>query len=178
MPGWVVGEGRYVYGLEEWYRTYDVPTGAYLELARGERLGTVVIRRRSRRPRREWVWVASPVDGRLIFEMRKRLIACEHDELIVVAGEAPEVMDTVWAHTHEQRLSLSQLIADMFPELAKLSPQGAVHATTLCNAVNFAKRIPPGPLLAELVTSGVHAPVGDNYWVLYTGPGGVGSADE
>ncbi|MCK4471972.1 MAG: hypothetical protein KAW49_09330 [Anaerolineae bacterium] len=178
MPGWVVGEGRYVYGLEEWYRTYDVPTGAYLELARGERPGTVVIRRRSRRPRREWVWVASPVDGRLTFEMRKVLIACEHDELIVVAGEAPEVMDTVWAHTHEQGLSLSQLIADMFPELAKLSPQGAVHATTLCNAVNFAKRVPPGPLLAELVTSGVHAPVGDNYWVLYTGPGGVGSADE
>lgn len=178
MPGWVVGEGRYVYGLEEWYRTYDVSTGAYLELTRGERSGTVIIRRRSHRPRREWVWVALPVEGRLTFGMRKRLITCERDELIVVAAEAPEAMDTVWVYTHERGLSLSRLVADIFPELAKLSPQGAVHATTLCNAVNFAMRTPPGPLLAELVISGVHAPVGDNYWVLYAGTSGVRRADE
>ena len=178
MPGWVVGEGRYIYGLEEWYRTYDVPTGAYLELARGEKPGTVMIRRRSRRPRREWVWIALPVNGRLTFGMRKRLIACEHDALVVVAGEDIGAMDAVWARTHEEGLSLSQLIADIFPELAKLSPQGTVHAATLCNAVNFAMRTPPGPLLAELVTSGVHAPVGDNYWVLYADLSGSRSADE
>jgi len=178
MPGWVVREGRYVYGLEEWYRTHAVTTGAYLELARGEKSGTVAIRRRSHRPRREWVWVALPVEGRLTFEMRKMLITCEHDELIIVAGEDPEVMDTVWARAHEQRLPLSQLIAAIFPELAKLSPQGAVHAATLCNAVNIAMRTPPGPLLAELVTSDVYAPVGDNYWVLHTGSSGIRSADE
>ncbi|MDY6877756.1 MAG: hypothetical protein SWK90_16365 [Chloroflexota bacterium] len=178
MPGWVMGEGRYVYGLAEWYRTYDVPTGAYLELIQGEKPGTVVIRRRSHRPRREWVWVALPVEGRLVFGMRKRLISCERDELVVMATEALEAMDTVWTYAHERGLALSQLVADIFPELAKLSPQGTVHATTLCNAVNFVMRTPPGPLLAELVTSGVYAPVGDNYWVLYTGTGGVRRGDE
>ena len=177
MPGWVVREGRYVYGLEEWYRTHEVPTGAYLELARGEKPGTVVIRRRSHRPRREWVWVALPMNGRLTFGMRKRLIACKHDELIVVA-ENPTGMDTVWAPTREQGLALSQLIAEIFPELAKLSPQGTVHATTLCNAVNITMRTPPGPLLAELVTSDVYAPVGNNYWVLHAGPSGIRSANE
>lgn len=178
MRGWVVRQGRYVYGLEEWYRTYDIPAGAYLELARGEEPATVVIRRRSRRPRREWIRVALPVEGRLTFEMRKKLIACEYDELMIVAEEDPEAIDIVWTRTHERGLSLSQLIAHIFPELAKLSPQGTVHAATLYSAVNVAMRTPPGPLLAELVTSGVYAPVGDNYWVSYVAPGGIKSTDE
>jgi hypothetical protein len=173
MPTWVVREGRYVYGLEEWYRANDVLPGSYLELARGEKPGTVVIRQRGRRPRREWVRVALPVGGHLTFEVRKKLIACEYDELMIVAEEDSTAMDAVWTRTHEQELPLSRLIAEIFPELAKLSPQGTVHAATLYSAVNVAMRTPPGPLLAELVVSGVYAPVGDNYWVLHTGPSGV-----
>ena len=172
-PGWVVREGRYVYGLEEWYRTRNIPVGAYLELARGKEPGTVMIRQRSRRPRREWVRIVLPTEGRLTFEMRKELIACEYDELMIVTGEDPEVMDTVWTRTQEQGLSLSQLIAEIFPQLAKLSPQGTVHAATLYSALNVAMRTSPGSLLAELVASDVYAPVGDNYWVLRVGPGGV-----
>jgi hypothetical protein len=105
--------------------------------------------------------------------MRKQLIACEYDELMIMTEESPEAMDTVWTRTHEQGLPLRQLISEVFPELAKLSPQGTVHAATLYGAVNMAMRTPPGPLLAELVVSGVYAPVGDNYWVLHAGPGGV-----
>jgi hypothetical protein len=172
MPGWVVREGRYVYGLEEWYRTCDIPVGAYLELARGEKPGTVAIQRRGRRPRREWVRVVLS-ERRLTFEMRKKLIACEYDELMIVVEEDSEAADTVWTRMHEQELPLNQLIVEIFPELAKLSPQGTVHAATLYSAVNFAMRTPPGPLLAELVTSGRYAPVGDNYWVLHASRGGV-----
>jgi len=174
MPAWVVREGRYVYGLEEWYRTYDIPVGAYLELARGEKPGTVNIRRRGRRSRREWIRVALPIEGRLTFEMRKKLIACEYDELmIVVTEEDPEAVDVVWTRTHEQGLSLGQLIAEIFPELAKLSPQGTVHASTLYSMVNIAMRTHPGPMLAALVANSAYSPVGDNYWVLRVGPGGV-----
>ena len=173
MPAWVVREGRYVYGLEDWYRANDIPAGAYLELSRGEKPGTVVIQARGRRPRREWVRVALPFEGQLTFEVRKKLIACEYDDLMIVAEEDPVAMDEVWARTHQQNIPLSELIAEMFPELAKLSPQGTVHAATLYSAVNVAMRTPPGPLLAELVVSGLYAPVGDNYWVLRTGPSGV-----
>ena len=173
MAAWVVREGHYIYGLEEWYRANDIPTGAYLELARGEKTGSVVIRKRSRRPRREWVRVALPVEGQLTFEMRKQLIACEYDELMIVAEEDTAGMDLVWTRTHEQELALNRLIADVFPELAKLSPQGTVHAATLYSAINVAMRTPPGPLLAELVVSDTYAPVGDNYWVLRTSPSGV-----
>jgi len=170
MPGWVVREGRYVYGLEEWYRTYDVPVGAYLELARGEKPGTVVVRRRSRRPRREWIRVALPEEEWLTFEMRKQLIACKYDELVIVAEEESEALEGVWTRVHEEGFSLSQLVAEIFPELAKLSPQGTVHAATLYSAVNVAMRAPPGPMLAELAASEMYAPVGDNYWILRVGP--------
>ena len=173
IPAWAVREGRYAFGLEEWYRTHKVPVGAYLELARGERPGTVVVQRRGRRPRREWIRIALPVEGQLTFEMRKELIACEYDELMIVTEEDPQAMDVVWARTREQGLLLSQLIAEIFPQLAKLSPQGTVHAATLYSAINVAMRTPPGPMLAELVVSGTHAPVGDNYWVLRAGPSGV-----
>ena len=173
IPAWVVREGRYVVGLEEWYQSNDVPPGAYLELARGEQPGTVVIQRRSRRPRREWVRVALPVEGHLTFEVRKKLIGCEYDELMIVAEEDPVATEAVWARAHEHNLTLSELIAEIFPELAKLSPQGTVHAATLYSAVNVVMRTPPGPLLAELVVSGLYAPVGDNYWVLHTHPSEV-----
>ena len=71
--------------------------------------------------------------------------------------------------TGEPLIRMKQLIAEIFPELAKLSPQGTVHAATLYSAVNIAMRTPPGPMLAELVSSGEYSPVGDNYWVLRVG---------
>ncbi|MCX7680688.1 MAG: hypothetical protein N2508_01760 [Anaerolineae bacterium] len=166
MPAWVVREGRYVYGLEEWYETYHVPVGAYIELMHGEQPGIVKLRLQNRRPRREWIRVALPVEGRLTFEMRKQMIPCAYDELMILAGEDSAAMEAVWARVQRERISLKQLIAEIFPELAKLSPQGTVHAATLYSAVNVALRTPPGPMLAELVSSGLYSPVGDNYWVL------------
>lgn len=166
MPGWVVRENRYVYGLEEWYKKSDLLVGTYLELERGKEPGTVVVRPRSRRSRREWIRVALPVEGKLIFEMRKQLVACDYDELMIVAENAPQTMEKIWDDVRERGLALDKLVAEIFPELAKLSPQGTVHAATLYSAVNVIMRIPPGPLLEELVSGETFAPVGDNYWVL------------
>ncbi len=166
IPAWVVREGRYVYGLEEWYRANDIPTGAYLDFEKGARPGEVIIRRRVRRRRSEWVRTILPVEGRLTFEMRKQLISCQYDELMIVTEGHPQAVDQVWEQVRRQKPSLSDLITDIFPELAKLSPQGTVHAATLYSALNVAIRVPPGPMLAELVSSGVYSPVGDNYWVL------------
>lgn len=172
MPGWVVHERRYVYGLEEWYEKHDVLVGTYLELERGEKPGRVVVRLRSHRARREWVRIALPVEGRLTFETRKQLIVCDYDELMIVAEENPQALEKIWISAREQGTPLSHLIAEIFPELAKLSPQGTVHAAALYSAVNVITRMPPGPLLAELVIGDTYAPVGDNYWVLRTSPDG------
>jgi hypothetical protein len=167
MPGWVVREKRYIYGLEEWYQSHDIPVGAYLELKQGKASGTVIIRPRRHRSRREWVRVALPIDGHLTFEMRKELITCDYDELMIVTEEDRDEMEKVKNRAQEQALSLEQLVAEVFPELAKLSPQGTVHAATLYSAINVIRRTPPGPLLAELSTNNTYVPVGDNYWVLH-----------
>ena len=173
IPGWVVREGRYIHGLGEWYATYDVPVGAYLKLSRGEKPGTVVLQRLSRRPRREWVRVALAADRQVTFEMRKKLISCKYDELMIVVPDDSEAMDAGWIRASKQRLSLDGLIGEILPELAKLSPQGTVHAATLYSAINTIMRTPPGPLLAELVANNTYAPVGDNYWVLRVDSGTI-----
>ena len=170
MPGWVVCEDRYVCGLEEWYEENGILVGTYLELEQSEDPGKILVRPRKRRSRREWVRVALPVDGRLTFEMRKQLITCDYDELLIVAEESPDAMKEIQTKVRENNLSLNRLVAEIFPELAKLSTQGNVHAATLYSAANFVLRTPPGPMLAELVASGTYAPVGNNYWVIHANP--------
>ncbi len=172
MPGWTIRKERYVYGLEEWYRKNNIPVGTYLELSPGAQKGQIFIQPRSRRSRREWVRVAFPKDGRLTFEMHRERMTCEYDELMVIATGPLSELDTIRQRTQEQGITLRQLVDEIFPELVKLSPQGNVHAATLYSAVNVAMRTPPGPMLARLVENDKYAPVGDNYWVLHTGPGG------
>jgi hypothetical protein len=169
MPGWVVHKDRYVYGLHRWYRDNNISVGAYLEISGGEKPGQVVVRPRNRRSRKEWVRVAVPRDRKLTFEMHKEQIACDYDELMIIATADPSGLEKVWTRVQERGLSLVEVVGEVFPELVKLSPQGNVHAATLYSAVNAAMRTPPGPLLEILVVSDRYAPVGDNYWVLDTG---------
>ena len=166
MPGWVVREARYICGLEEWYRSNDVPVGSYLELEPGPYPGSVVIRRVNNRSRREWIRLALVNDGRLRFEMRKTQISGDYNELMILAVDDQDALDQLSSEISRHPVLLGRIVGDIFPELAKLSPQGSVHAATLYSAVNTLIRVPPGPVLAELVSGGRYVPVGDNYWVL------------
>lgn len=165
MPGWVVRERRFVYGLEEWYERYELPVGAYVEIRRAQEPEVVLIRRRSTRPKREWVRTVSVEDGVLRFEMGRHMISCEYDDLLVIAVPDPAALDVAEEQVRRQRRSLADVVAEIFPELAKLSPQGTVHAATLYSAVNLVMRVPPGPILTTLVTDNRYAFVGDYYWV-------------
>ncbi|MCX7855826.1 MAG: hypothetical protein N2556_07630 [Anaerolineae bacterium] len=171
MPGWVVRERRFVYGLGEWYERYDLPVGAYVEIRRAEEPGVVLIRRRPTRPKREWVRAVSVEDGTLRFEMGRHMISCEYDELLVIAVTDPAALDAAEERVRRERRSLADVVAEIFPELAKLSPQGTVHAATLYSAVNLVMRVPPGPILTALVTDDRYAFVGDYYWVSRGRPG-------
>jgi hypothetical protein len=117
--------------------------------------------------------VAVPRDGKLTFEMHKEQIACDYEELMVMATANSSGMEKVWTRVQKEGLTLAEVVGEVFPELVKLSPQGNVHAATLYSAVNAAMRTPPGPLLEVLVTSDRYAPVGDNYWVLHTAMAGA-----
>jgi hypothetical protein len=94
--------------------------------------------------------------------MQKRLVGVDYDELMLLAADNWDVVDEVWERS--QAAPFSRLVADVFRELAKLNPQSAVHARSLYSAVNVARRSPPGPIFAELVTRPYYALVGDAYW--------------
>jgi hypothetical protein len=160
---WLVHDGRYVWGLADWYRSNDLPSGAYIELIRGNAENVVWIDYRRRKPKREWVRVAANRDGRLHLETAQRAVACEVDELMSVYVDDPRILDNVRG---DKPRDVAQVVREVFPEIAKLSPQGNVHARTLYSVANLATRSAPHDVFAALIASGAYVPVGDNYWHL------------
>jgi hypothetical protein len=69
----------------------------------------------------------------------------------------------LWRRAVANNRSIESLLRELFPELAELNPQQTVHAKTLYSAINMLRRVPPGPLFAELVTNPVFVSVGDYY---------------
>ncbi len=165
FPGWVVRAERYVFGLEEWYRRYEVPAGGLIRVRRGQQPGEVIVEADKRRKRNEWIRTVSIHDGdRAGFTMLKQPLGTSYDELMVVGLVDATVLDEVWLRGSQRTLSLDRLVAHVFRELAKLNPQTAVHAQALYSGVNVFRRVPPGPLFAELVTQPYYEHVGDLYW--------------
>lgn len=163
FPGWVVRLHHYIYGLAEWYKQLDFPLGGQLTIRRGDHPGEVIIHAHKRRPVREWVRQAGvSADNRLFFNMQKKQIGVNYDDLMMVAFDNLNVVDGVWQKY--QDMAFHRLVADVFRELAKLNPQSAVHAKTLYAAVNVVRRCPPSALLAELVSRPYYTHVGDAYW--------------
>jgi hypothetical protein len=116
--------------------------------------------------KREWIRVSKVVEGKLTFEMQKQPIGCEYDEPMIVGEDDPAEVDSFWVETEETEKPISEIIREVFPELAKLSPQGTVHAKTLYSAINVVSRCPPGPIFAELCTQDCFNSVGGGYWTM------------
>ena len=165
MLGWVIRQHKYVYGLKEWYDKNDIPVGAYIKLERTDDPLTVVVDYLPQRKKREWIRVATVKGGRLSFAMQMRAIGCKYDELMVLDEDDPAEIDFLWMRSEQNGKSVSEVMRQVFPELAKLNPQGTVHAKTLYSAINVEKRCPPGPILAELALMDSFLAVGDGYWI-------------
>lgn len=172
MPAWVVRPGGYVYGLKEWFARHEVPVGGYLTVQRTEDPSRVRIGFASRKSRIEWVRTALVDQSRLRFENRKRPISSEYDELMILAVEDADAVDTVWTRVTQTNVPLETLVQDMFRQLGPLGPQGTVHAKTIYSAINLLRRCPPGPIFAILAGSGDYENTGGPYWRL-RGPGTV-----
>ena len=164
MPGWVDHRNRYVYGLEEWYQTNQIPVGAFIELERTDDPFRVVIGFKPRRMRREWVRVAEVVGNELQFSVRKMPIACEYDETMLVWAEGPAEIDALWIEAEETNKPLAEIIKNVFLELAKLNPHGTVHAKTVYSAVNIVRRCPPAPIFAELISNPAFTHIANVHW--------------
>lgn len=167
FPGWVVRAERYVFGLDEWYRRHEVPAGGLVKVRRGEAPGEVVVEAVDRRRRNDWIRTAVVSDtGRIGFTMLKQPVGTAYDELMVVGVMDREALDEAWLKGPQRNLPLDRLVAEVFRELAKLNPQAAVHAQALYSGVNVLRRLPPGPIFAELVQRPYYEHVGDLYWRL------------
>lgn len=166
--GWVVHEGRYVAGLAKWMEDHQIPVGAYITIERTTTPGEVVIDFRTRRPKREWARIAQADlnTGALIFEMNKVQVACEYDEMMIVAEQNSGALDQLATLVQQRGIDVSQIVAQVTPELIKLNPQGTVHAKSVYSAVNMILRTPPGPVFFALLSNRRFRDVGNGMFAL------------
>ena len=164
IPGWVVQFDRYIYGLQEWYEENGIPVGGFITLRPGPEPSVVLLDCDRRRGQREWVRLATVVEGQIKFDLHRRTISCGFDDLMIVGTDFVEVIDVAWRRAEREKRSVASLLATIFPELANLNPQNTVHAKTLYSALNMFRRVPPGPLFAELVRQPAFQHAGDHYW--------------
>lgn len=165
FPGWVVPQEHYVFGLDEWYRGNEVPAGGLIRVRRGDQPGEVIVQPVDRRRRNDWIRTVSPSEsGQISFTMLKQPVGTAYDDLMVVGLIDPVALDEAWLRGSQRNLPIDRLVAYVFRELAKLNPQSAVHAQALYSGVNVLRRLPPGPIFAQLVTQPYYVHVGDMYW--------------
>ncbi len=163
FPGWVVRSGRYVYGLEAWFKSKQVIVGSFIDLRPGDEPGQITIATRAiRSQRREWLRSVTVEGDDLAFEVMRVPVACEFDELAAVAVPDPAEIDGL--REQFNRASVESLLERAFRGLAGLSLQRAVHAMTLYSVLNLMRRVPPAPMLATLAVSPRYVSLGDNYW--------------
>ncbi len=169
FSAWVMREGRYICGLSDFYRRYKLPIGAHLIFRATEHPSQFILDFKAHRPRTEYIRLAIPSGGKLRFENFKRSIGAEYDDLMILGAEDIDGVDEVWAQTRNRRRSLSDILSELLPELARLMPQGTVHAKTLYSAVNIMRRCPPGPIFATLIARTEFESVGNGYWRMSDG---------
>lgn len=160
---WAVQGGRYIHGLAEWYQANAIPVGGFLTLRPGP-AGAIYLNFDRRRGQKEWVRLASVGDGRVKFDISRRTIGCGYDELMLVGTDYIAAVDVLWRRAESQQRPVASLLAEIFPELITNASQRAVHAKTLYSAIQILRRMPPGPLFAELVNNPLFQSVGDYYW--------------
>jgi hypothetical protein len=165
FTGWMLRNQGCVYGLDEWFQTHRVFPGAYVRLERLEDGNGVAIGLVPRRMQREWVFVALERDGELGFQMEKRPIAYEYDELSVFDEEDRAAIDALFQADRESGRPLDELVRSVFLSLVALGPNGMVHSKTIYGAVNVLRRCSPGIVFATLFRLPEFITAGDGYWI-------------
>ena len=153
-----------MYGLEDCYTQNEIPIGGFISLRPGPEPGVILLNYDRRRGQREWVRLASVENDRLEFDLERRTISCGYDDLLIVGTDFVAAVDALWRRAESRDRPIVSLLYEIFPELAALNPQQTIHAKTLYSAIQLLRRMPPGPLFAELVKNPSFISVGDHYW--------------
>lgn len=164
IVGWVVQDARYIYGLGDWYEKNGIPIGGFVHIQPGSEPGVMSLGFDRRKAKREWVRLATAVENQIHFELQRRSVGCGFDDLLIVGTDVVAAIDALMRRADSQQRTVSSLLAEIFPSLSEMTPQNTVHAKTLYSAINMLRRMPPGPLFAELVRHPAFLQVGDHYW--------------
>lgn len=166
FAGFAVAEGNYVAGLSAWYAARHLQPGALVTLRKHVESLSLTIEYQPQRERSLWMRVAKAQNGELTFAQEKRPLAhrCD-DEMLIMIGDAAGI-DSAAEHLRQSHASLDKLLQSVFPELAKLSGAGRVHAKTLYSAVNFVRRAGLRAVMTALAESRAFTPVGGGYFGL------------
>lgn len=168
INGWVICEHNYAYGLRDWYVSQGLFPGSLLHIRHGDTQGEVIIRAEKRRPTREWIRTALVgVDGGIVFAMLKQMVVTNFDDRLAIAIPDSAAIDQMWESGNKfNRGPLENTVQNIMRELAKLNPQGHVHAQELYAAVNIIRRCPPGLILNLLAEKPWATHLGDLYFRL------------
>lgn len=165
MPGWVVREYGYMFGLREWYKTNELMPGSLVRIRRGENPGEVIIEAKTYRSTKDWVrTMIVGADGGIVFALLKQPISAEFNDRMAFAIPSMDTVDQLWLQ--DRKRPFDKLVIDMIREMSKLTPQGHVHAQELYSAVNIVRRVPPAPLFALLSSRPEFNHVGDLHFRL------------
>src|SRR5574341_475288 len=163
--GYAVAQGHYLAGLSSWFEARRLSPGAYVTLKRGADPLTLLIDYQPQRERSLWVRAARAINGRLTFTQEKRPLSHKYDEEMLIVVADPVGIDQLTQTERAQR-PLAALLEEIFPELAKLSGAGRVHAKTLYSAINFIRRAGPRAVFSALTESRTFSFAGGGYFVI------------
>jgi hypothetical protein len=125
----------------------------------------VIIHTEKSRSNREWIRTALVgADGGIVFALLKQPVTATYDERMSILIPDVDALDALWNAPAKQKGSPDNLIINTLRNLAKLNPQGHVHAQELYSAININKRLPVTPILSALVDNPQIKYVGDYYF--------------
>ncbi|HAF61233.1 MAG TPA: hypothetical protein DCK95_02785 [Anaerolineaceae bacterium] len=166
--GWVVRKERYVYGLKNWYEQNGIMPGSLITVSRSDKPGEILIHSDRSRQNKEWMkTVLVGTDKGIVFAMLKHPVEVDFNERMTIAIPDEESVDQVWQD--REKLNPDKIFLQIARELAKLNPQGHIHAQEMYAAINVIFRCPPTPILNFLLTSPNIQHLGDLYFHLKEG---------
>ena len=165
LEGWMMPSAGYAWGLGDWYQRHELPIGSIIGLRRGDESRTFLLVYDQGKRKAEWIREAKVFNGRLTFIMQRKAYTCRYDKHLLIDEGAVEALDPLWVQPGGSPPPLFEYLTELFPELAKLSGQGLVHAKSLYAAMNLTRRCGAVPIFAELTRHACFDPVGDGNWV-------------
>jgi len=161
FSGWVIRPYKYAFGLRDWFIKNELIPGSIITIQRGANPEEVMIRANRKRPARDWVRTAMiGSDGGIVFALLKHSLSTTLNERMAIVISDHQALDLMWEQGNKQRTPLPVIVKNTMRELAKLSPQGHIHAQELYAAINVIRRCPPGPILQVL---------NENPWAVFLG---------